>query len=494
MMSGRNDNYLGNFRYRIATSLNYVARNAARLGRLDDLELLVVDWGSETPLRHVLPLTREAAAVTRFLEVNTDTCRAETPEGLTLSAPKAVNAAARRAKGQFLSISPADILFAQMPLMGLLELLSGHVPTCFDITEAMLLVGRLRIPWQICEREPSLEEWDRYLQLHTRQIPYSNDFPGLAGGATQLIFHRRLYAALGGIDEQLSFWGWSDIELGLRTAQRHPVVDLLPFGVFAYDMTQRPDVRKEGIQRFNPHTVRLDFTANDANWGLAAYDVPSYPADPQAPAKTTEAAGPSLRKKAQKLLRIFRERLAIPLSAKERRGAYNNPREAGLQILVESVVIANTPQNALILGTRRRGAAVAAAIQDPTLDIVTCDDWMDRQDMPPCNPDDISMSLQQVEFKGLLHFLTGNIADMPHHLQGIPVAQGGFDLMLLYLPLLGENLASGVLDFGKWLAPGGVALLVGQDAARATTLDALIKNQQWAHLLTCDDIEVLLRP
>ena len=48
VVMGRNDDYMGNFKYRLSTCINYVARNLKKLGRLDHVELMVTDWNSET--------------------------------------------------------------------------------------------------------------------------------------------------------------------------------------------------------------------------------------------------------------------------------------------------------------------------------------------------------------------------------------------------------------------------------------------------------------
>jgi len=40
---------MDDFKYRITTTINHLARNLGRLGRLADVEIVVVDWGSEVP-------------------------------------------------------------------------------------------------------------------------------------------------------------------------------------------------------------------------------------------------------------------------------------------------------------------------------------------------------------------------------------------------------------------------------------------------------------
>jgi len=57
---GRNDDYMGDYLYRLGTSLSFLAQSAERAGLLDQVEVLVVDWASERPLAADLPLTSAA--------------------------------------------------------------------------------------------------------------------------------------------------------------------------------------------------------------------------------------------------------------------------------------------------------------------------------------------------------------------------------------------------------------------------------------------------
>lgn len=63
ILCSRNDQYQGNSPLRLETALNYVAQNVYELGRKEDVEVIVADWGSETPLRGVLQLTPAAAKI-----------------------------------------------------------------------------------------------------------------------------------------------------------------------------------------------------------------------------------------------------------------------------------------------------------------------------------------------------------------------------------------------------------------------------------------------
>ena len=66
VLCSRNDRYMGNSRWRLETALNYVAGRVEALGREQDVEVLVADWGSEVPLREVLVLGPTATRIVSF--------------------------------------------------------------------------------------------------------------------------------------------------------------------------------------------------------------------------------------------------------------------------------------------------------------------------------------------------------------------------------------------------------------------------------------------
>src|SRR3546814_15939568 len=63
------DQFQGDSLWRLGTSLNYLARQLAALGRLDDAEVIVADWDSTETLRDATVLTEEARRIVRFLTV-----------------------------------------------------------------------------------------------------------------------------------------------------------------------------------------------------------------------------------------------------------------------------------------------------------------------------------------------------------------------------------------------------------------------------------------
>jgi len=56
IISTRNDSYGGNSVWRLETALNFFAKNAKDLDILHQVEIIVADWGSQSPIRKELKL------------------------------------------------------------------------------------------------------------------------------------------------------------------------------------------------------------------------------------------------------------------------------------------------------------------------------------------------------------------------------------------------------------------------------------------------------
>ena len=61
---------MGNSRWRLETSINLALLNAKKAGFLEQLEIIVSDWGSEIPLRDVLLLVPEAEGRVKFIHTS----------------------------------------------------------------------------------------------------------------------------------------------------------------------------------------------------------------------------------------------------------------------------------------------------------------------------------------------------------------------------------------------------------------------------------------
>jgi glycosyltransferase involved in cell wall biosynthesis len=271
ILCGRNDNYLGDFKYRIQTAINYMGRNCARAGLKDDIEILVVDWNGDEPLSQALKLLPDTYDICRYVSVSPDLVRSHFPGNRRFNSEAAVNVGLRRATGLYSLFVPADILITESSLFNLVAVLKGERKMIFAPTTTVLCLDRKILPWQIVEKQPTLAEWDRYIQLCGRHLFHDRYYIGLHGGYGGLLLHRNLWHECEGFVENNTGWGLSDTDWGLRMGQEYLSVSLESFGVMLYDMAQKPELmaqRKVGDTRYDN---RIDL--GNPNWGLGSIDL-----------------------------------------------------------------------------------------------------------------------------------------------------------------------------------------------------------------------------
>ena len=101
ILCSRNDSYMGNSRWRLETSINLALLNAEEANFLDQLEIIVSDWGSEIALSEVLNLVPEAKGRVKFVHVPPDIAKVKQKDS-KFPEVIALNAAARRASGKYI--------------------------------------------------------------------------------------------------------------------------------------------------------------------------------------------------------------------------------------------------------------------------------------------------------------------------------------------------------------------------------------------------------
>ena len=145
---------MGDFRYRITTAINYLCRNAKKIGRLKDIEVIIVDWNSEIPLAQEICIAKEISDVCKFIYVPPATASKYNPHSRPFNNSVASNVGVARADGEFILIMPADELFSVSAIGNLFLLLDRQSNTVYYINKTILNISRKMIPWQIVEKKP----------------------------------------------------------------------------------------------------------------------------------------------------------------------------------------------------------------------------------------------------------------------------------------------------------------------------------------------------
>jgi hypothetical protein len=282
LIGARNDGYMGNFAWRLETCLNFLGDNLAAIGRLHDVEVLICDWNSPSPVHEMLALRPSIASITRFIIVPGEIA-GPLQKDSSFPIPIVQNIAIRRARGMFIGQTDSDILYTKDALHHLFEVLEGKSELDVTPAKSLLVASRRQVPWEFASAAPSVEELALHLNRSGNDVPLEKLIPGFATPSACAILHREVWASCRGYDETLINWGWMEIDLYLRLMQRHPWRDLASQGVVLFHLEHYPNNNRQTTPRkMNPMAITLRFDTSNENWGHPALDLAIVPAQPKA--------------------------------------------------------------------------------------------------------------------------------------------------------------------------------------------------------------------
>ena len=290
ILCSRSDQYQGNSLWRLQIALNYLGQTVHQLGREGDVEVIVADWGSEIPLRDVLKLTQEAARIVSFLLIPPEIARLKQKDS-PFPEVLALNAAARRAKGEYIGRIDQDILVGRQ-FLNTFFWLHEKQRMIVPLNKAVMLSNRRRIPYRFATLCPSFHSVDRYLRWFGKYLPQSAPPPPLYAYMSYigiLLFHRDLWYQCGGYDEQFIYMDCMEYDIILRLVKKNIFVNLgeivnYDFYHLDHELPRKP-LRYGRNRKTNPART-LDnlpekLNPNGENWGLIQYplEVVSFQTD-----------------------------------------------------------------------------------------------------------------------------------------------------------------------------------------------------------------------
>jgi hypothetical protein len=271
---------MGNSRWRLETSINLALLNAKRVGFLEQLEIIVSDWGSVIPLIDVLNLVPEAEGRVKFVH---------TPEDISIIEQKdskfpeviALNAAARRASGEYIGRIDNDTVVGEDFFRKFAKLYQKNPTEELDLADSFLFVERRSVPYRISRLSLNLNQIDSFIKFFKNhfQIESATDWGKEFWWSPVgiMIFHRNIWHSSRGYNEKLIYWGWMEGDLALRLGQRHAVIEFSKFvGNNFYHLEHYPSLTAYK-DRNGPATPRqknepvfegLSYTVNNEEWGL----------------------------------------------------------------------------------------------------------------------------------------------------------------------------------------------------------------------------------
>ena len=274
-MSGRNDDYTLNFKYRFQQSVDFLAYSAEKAGVLSDIEVVFADWNSDIPLHNELKFTEAATKILKFVVVPPEVAEKHNCGNTPFHTTKALNVAIRRATGKYIASMPGDILIADFSIGRLISLLRDEKNILFDPTKSQICIPRKIIPHAFYDQSISIKELDWLLSNMSSELKHSFFASGTIAGTGVVVYPKHILQEYFGLDESLAGHGHSDTELCVRLSRILPIVNLEGHGIICYDFAHEFIGDKKRISRRNT-ILELPLSINNENWGLVNYDLSTH--------------------------------------------------------------------------------------------------------------------------------------------------------------------------------------------------------------------------
>ena len=290
ILCSRNDNYMGDSRWRLQTTINLTAQNVHELGREEDVEIMVADWGSEVPLHTVLELSPVAVRMISFVIIPPALAN-EVQKDSSFSEVHALNSAARRINGQYIGRIDQDTIVGKRFLNAFFDLYEGTQTLEVPLNSALLFANRRDIPYRFAVRRSSLTHVNSFIRLFGPILKVCNINPHWPDvfwtSATGIwLLHRDVWNECGGYDEKLIYYNWMEVDMILRLAKKYTIVDLgklVNYDFYHldhfrfYSPFETTSFSALSIRSFHNHMINpvidlskppSEFHPNSAHWGL----------------------------------------------------------------------------------------------------------------------------------------------------------------------------------------------------------------------------------
>ena len=274
---------MGSPMWRLAVSLNYLSEHIFQLHLEHEVEIIVSDWGSEVPIADVLELSEKSARLCHFLEIprkKTEELQKDSPFAEVF----ALNAAARRARGEYIARIDQDTLVTSNFIQQFFEAVHRPDQLSFDMKNSYMFASRKQLPFGFVCKQPSIQDLHALIvsqgsYLFIEELTYCY----WASAVGILMAHRSIWEASGGYDERLIYYWYMDVDFGTRLTRHYPIVNIGKiFGYEFYHLEHFPVSKSDGSKSRSSHRKRNsewsrsfdkpNLNPNGPDWGLVRYD------------------------------------------------------------------------------------------------------------------------------------------------------------------------------------------------------------------------------
>ena len=304
IICSRNDDYMGDPMWRLATSINFVSECIHELGRASEVEVVVADWGSEHPIAEVIQLTDKAAQLTRFVLAK-PALATELQQDSVFGEVYALNLAARRSRGLYIGRIDQDTLVTSDFLQCFFDAYEGIVDYGFDLETSYMFAARKQLPYSFIEQQPGLKTLQKFIRRYAKwTFSEELNFCFWASPVGILMMHRNMWDEIGGYDERLIYYWFMDVDLATRLIKKYPIVNIgKRFGYHFFHLEHiRPGFKfRHNHRKLNPDWSKsFDkpvLNPNGRDWGLAKYKLREVKVEGALNGKALKAADEKAPKK-----------------------------------------------------------------------------------------------------------------------------------------------------------------------------------------------------
>lgn len=300
---------MGNSRWRLETALNYAGARVLELGREKEVEIIVTDWGSGVPLSGAVKLDLSVAGLVSFLLIPPSIAR-DLQKDSPFPEVLALNAAARRARGEYVGRIDQDTLAGKRFFDTFFALYEGRRHLDIPLDSALLFSNLRIVPYRFAVRCPPLPVVERFVSMFARRmrVDVIKEATFYKKPVGIWLVHKRLWSECGGYDERMIYMGYMEINMIARLMEKYQLVNLGK--LIDYDFYHLEHYHPFVPRYYHPSAPRTspfcrtvnqrdfcqpgELNPNGDGWGLAGYVLQAEPcavASAQASAGEGRAAG-----------------------------------------------------------------------------------------------------------------------------------------------------------------------------------------------------------
>jgi hypothetical protein len=233
----RNDYYIENFLNRLEFSINYFLYNTDKLKLLQNIEFIVVDWGSKNKISQEFSVIKKKYInKIFFLELSTEEAIKNSKNILgNFFTEKANNLGIVNSSGSHVMLCQHDTIFSLNSIKNIFSLIKDE-----KLNKKFVWIPRKYLNYQFYSSNPDFYSMDNYLEkIFFSKIKFQNIQMQHGGGAAAYIFKKENFVKIDFLDEKSitkGYFSGSDAELLKRASINFDHIDSSGFGITAFKL------------------------------------------------------------------------------------------------------------------------------------------------------------------------------------------------------------------------------------------------------------------